>query len=231
MHWPMGTLRSDVPFPWLDILLVLAAVICGAIVGTERARQDKPAGLRTLILVCLGSTLFTMVSFTFTTTTGDSGRVAAQIVTGIGFLGAGAILHSRTTVSGMTTAAAIWIMAAIGVTVGVGRPVEGVGLALLVRVILAGVRQWEVRHLGGYKSVSVEILFDPEEGKTRIRLDCIREEYHVSGPLAIESSADAGLVRGRLDVQLPRRHLHEFLREVVDLPAVRAIREIRTDMP
>src|SRR5512136_1183018 len=132
MHWLTQSWRGELPSPWLEVVLVFTAVCCGAIVGTERERQDKPAGLRTLILVCLGSAVFTMVSYAFTTTTGDSGRVAAQIVTGIGFLGAGAILHSRTTVSGMTTAAAIWMMAAIGITVGAGRPVAGVGLALLV---------------------------------------------------------------------------------------------------
>src|ERR1035437_1968887 len=67
--------------PWLQIALVLISVICGALVGAERESQLKPAGLRTLILVCLGSTAFTMASYAFTTTTGDSGRVAAQIVT------------------------------------------------------------------------------------------------------------------------------------------------------
>src|SRR5512133_73116 len=101
MHWPTFNVRGDLGAPWLEILLALAAVLCGAIVGSERERQDKPAGLRTLILVCLGSAVFTMASYAFTSTTGDSGRVAAQIVTGVGFLGAGAIIHSRTTVSGM----------------------------------------------------------------------------------------------------------------------------------
>ena len=103
LNWATHTLRDQVPSPWLAIILVLAAVVCGAIIGAEREQRDKPAGLRTLLLVCLGSALFTMVSFQFTTTTGDSGRVAAQIVTGIGFLGGGAILHSKNSVTGMTT--------------------------------------------------------------------------------------------------------------------------------
>jgi putative Mg2+ transporter-C (MgtC) family protein len=226
VHWPAYSLRGELTSLWLEVVLVLAAVLCGAIVGTERERHDKPAGLRTLILVCLGSAVFTMVSYAFTTTTGDSGRVAAQIVTGVGFLGAGAILHSRTAVSGMTTAAAIWMMAAIGITVGAGRPLAGLGLALLVRMILAGVRRWEIRHLGGVKSVVVEIVFDPDHGKTQIRLDCVREEFHVSGRLEVEPISGEGTIRSRLDVQLPRRHLHEFLNAVVDIPAVREIREL-----
>src|SRR5215813_5951141 len=97
------------PPPVAAISLTLAAILCGAIVGAERERQEKPAGLRTLVLVCLGSAVFTMASFAFTTTTGDSGRVAAQIVTGIGFLGGGVIIRENIGVRGATTAAAIWI--------------------------------------------------------------------------------------------------------------------------
>ncbi len=230
MHWSTYCLRGELASPGLELIIVLTAILCGAIVGTERERQDKPAGLRTLILVCLGSAVFTMASYAFTTTTGDSGRVAAQIVTGIGFLGAGAILHSRTTVSGMTTAAAIWMMAAVGIVIGIGHPIAGLALAVLLRLILAGVRQWEIRHLGGLKSVVIEVIFDPDHGKTQIRLECVREEFHVSGHLTIESlSPDT--MRARLDVRLPRRHLHEFLDAVVDIPAVREIREIQPKEP
>src|SRR4051812_15981503 len=96
-----GDLRASIGAPWLEIVLAVVAVVCGGIVGAERERREKPAGLRTLILVCLGSAAFTMASFAFTSTTGDSGRVAAQIVTGIGFLGAGAILHGGGFVRGM----------------------------------------------------------------------------------------------------------------------------------
>jgi putative Mg2+ transporter-C (MgtC) family protein len=231
MHWITNGLRGEVPSPWLECVLALAAFFCGTIVGTERERHDKPAGLRTLILVCLGSAVFTMVSYAFTTTTGDSGRVAAQIVTGIGFLGAGAILHSRTTVSGMTTAAAIWMMAAIGITVGVGHPAAGLGLALLVRVILAGVRRWEIRHLGGMIYVAVEIVFDPDHGKTQIRVECVREAFHVGGQMAVQPASGEGAMRGRLDVLLPRRHLHEFLDALVNIPAVREIREFPSEKP
>jgi putative Mg2+ transporter-C (MgtC) family protein len=229
MRWLILSLRGELSSPWLEVALALTAVVCGAIVGTERERQDKPAGLRTLILVCLGSAVFTMVSYAFTSTTGDSGRVAAQIVTGIGFLGAGAILHSRTTVSGMTTAAAIWIMAAIGITVGVGLPSAGLGLALLVRLILAGVRSWEIHHLGGVKCAVIEIVFDPDHGKTQIRLDCVREEFHVSGQLMVQPISNEGTIRVRLDLQMPRRHLHEFLGAVVDIPAVREIQEFPSE--
>src|SRR6266700_2823927 len=87
----VGDWRALLPTPWAQITLVLVSVICGGIIGSERERREKPAGLRTLMLVCLGSALFTIAGYSFTTSTGDSGRVAAQIVTGIGFLGAGVI--------------------------------------------------------------------------------------------------------------------------------------------
>ncbi len=225
-HLLTGSLWGEIPAPWLEIILALGAVLCGAIVGTERERHDKPAGLRTLILVCLGSAVFTMVSFVFTSTTGDSGRVAAQIVTGIGFLGAGAILHSRTSVSGMTTAATVWMTAAIGMTVGAGLPAAGIGLSLIARAVLTSIRRWEIRHLGGMKSSTVEVLFDADCGKTRIRLEQIREEFHANDQPIAYTDAGNGAVRARMDLFLPRRHLHEFLSAVVALPAVREIREL-----
>jgi putative Mg2+ transporter-C (MgtC) family protein len=228
MEWPVHSLRGTLTSPWLELVLVLAAIVCGTIVGTERERHDKPAGLRTLILVCFGSTIFTLVSFAFTTSTGDSGRVAAQIVTGIGFLGAGAILHSRTSVSGMTTAATVWVMAAIGIVIGVGRPLVAIGFAILARLVLVGVRRWEIRHLGGLKLAVVEIVFDPDHGKTQMRLDCLREAYRLSHDLEIEPMPGENNMRARLKVELPRRHLYEFLGEVVEIVGVREVRHLPT---
>jgi len=219
----VDNLRNDMPSPWLEVILALAAVLCGTIIGLERQQRDKPAGLRMLILVCLGSAVFTMVSFVFTTTTGDSGRVAAQIVTGIGFLGAGAIMHSRTSVSGMTTAATIWVTAAIGMTVGAGLPLAGLGLSLLVRFILASILGWEIRHLGGMRSVTVNITFDPDHGKTEIRLNRLRDDFWMAGQrVGLPKSAD-GLDRARMEVKLPQRHLNEFLEALAALHAIREI--------
>lgn len=225
IEWIIHSLRGQLPSPWLEVVLALGAIAAGGIVGMERERHDKPAGLRTLILVCFGSAVFTMVSFAFTTTTGDSGRVAAQVVTGIGFLGAGAILHSRSGVSGMTTAATIWMTAAIGLAVGAGFPAAGVGLSVLVRLVLSGIRGWEIRHLGGMQALSIEVVFDPDHGKSRVRLERLRDEFHIRGQILELGDADDGCRRARVDLQLPRRHLHEFLEALVALPAVREIRE------
>jgi putative Mg2+ transporter-C (MgtC) family protein len=211
--------------PWCQIALALVSAVCGGIVGAERERREKPAGLRTLILVCLGSAVFTMVSFVFTSSTGDSGRVAAQIVTGIGFLGAGVILHGRGNVSGTTTAATIWVMAAIGVTVGTGNAGAALGLSIFVRALLSGVWWWEARSLGGTMMRGVEIEFDPDNGKTRVRIERVLADYSLPDSCASWMS-DGTSARVALRLQLQHRRLRELLDDLVDVPAVKAIRAI-----
>lgn len=104
----------------LTIRLLLAALL-GGIIGAEREWRNKEAGLRTNILITIGSALFTLMSIELTDgRTGDTSRVAAQIVTGIGFLGAGAIMRTDAGIQGLTTAATIWVNAAIGIAVGGG---------------------------------------------------------------------------------------------------------------
>lgn len=99
--------------------LVLSALI-GAFIGMERQTHGRPAGLRTHTLVCLGSTLFTICSYAIAGQESDPGRVAAQIVAGIGFLGAGTIMRQGSIVIGLTSAASIWATAGIGMAIGVG---------------------------------------------------------------------------------------------------------------
>ena len=104
----------------LTIRLLLAALL-GGIIGAEREWRNKEAGLRTNILITIGSALFTLMSIELTDgRTGDTSRVAAQIVTGIGFLGAGAIMRTNGGIQGLTTAATIWVNAAVGVAAGGG---------------------------------------------------------------------------------------------------------------
>ncbi|UNB54442.1 MgtC/SapB family protein [Mycolicibacterium sp. YH-1] len=112
-----------------ELILISIAFVLSAVVGVERHRQVKSAGLRTHTLVGVGSALFTLVSaYGFSTAEGalvtlDPTRIAAQIVSGIGFLGAGVIFVKQNTVSGLTTAASIWLVAAIGMACGAGMPV------------------------------------------------------------------------------------------------------------
>lgn len=126
--------------------LILAALL-GGLVGLEREYKKKEAGLRTFALVSLGSALFTIVSFgAFSVLSGESGvsfdpgRIAGQVVVGIGFLGAGLIIYRRFHVEGLTTAAGLWIVAAIGVAVGTKLYLPAVFTAFLAVGILAGLR-------------------------------------------------------------------------------------------
>ena len=123
--------------PHGEMLLRLAvAALIGALVGYEREREGKPAGIRTHGMVSLGAALFTVVSIYGFEGKGDPARVAAQVVPGIGFLGAGAILHDRLSVRGLTTAASLWVTSAIGVAVGTGMLVMSFVSGVLVFALL-----------------------------------------------------------------------------------------------
>jgi len=129
-------------FAWLrlDLLVQLVlSVLMGGIIGVERELKGKPAGLRTNILICLGATLFTSLSLRFAALySADPARIAAQILPGVGFIGAGTILHTRGSVTGLTSAATIWIVAAIGMAVGSHAYIEAVGTTILVVIVLQG---------------------------------------------------------------------------------------------
>ena len=132
----------------LDLLVKLGlAVLLGGIIGFEREVSGKPAGLRTNILICIGAALLMDVSVHIGLVDGkrigDPARIAAQIVSGVGFLGAGTIMQSQGVVTGLTSAATIWVVAAIGMTVGAGLYVEGIGAGLLVTFVLAGLGSLE----------------------------------------------------------------------------------------
>jgi putative Mg2+ transporter-C (MgtC) family protein len=115
---------------------IALATALGAFVGFERERVGKPAGVRTHGMVALGSALFTVVSIYGFEGKSDPARIAAQIVTGIGFLGAGTILHLRGSVHGLTTAATLWVTAAIGVAVGAGMTLMSIETAALAWILL-----------------------------------------------------------------------------------------------
>lgn len=126
---------------------LVIAIVCGTMVGIERELKGKSAGLRTCILICIGSTLFSSIAslVTNTTGTGDPTRIAAQIVSGIGFLGGGVIIHSQGSVYGITTAAAIWLMAAIGVAIGIELYPVAIFTSALCVLVLIVARQIEIK--------------------------------------------------------------------------------------
>jgi len=102
---------------WLFIQNIVVSALLGGLIGLEREMHDKPAGFRTHVLVCMGAAMFTTLSLSFAGTA-EVSRIAAGVVTGIGFLAAGSIFRDKNRVRGLTTAADIWVVAAIGMTVG-----------------------------------------------------------------------------------------------------------------
>ena len=207
----------------LDLLgyLLIAAVLGGA-VGFEREFRGKAAGLRTNILICLGAALFTRLSISVAGGVGDPARIAAQIVTGVGFIGAGTILHSRGHVSGLTSAATIWLVAAIGVAVGAGALIEAVGATLLVLIVLGvlGALERYLERRSGVSRVSLEVEATPnrvaeieriirdaglqvEEISTEDQAGKLLVHVAMSGPQRQHDKAKLGLLRPSRAIKQP----------------------------
>jgi putative Mg2+ transporter-C (MgtC) family protein len=121
-----------------DVFSILLATFLGAAIGLERELSGKSAGLRTNLLICLGAAIFTIISKRMVVGEGSTARIAAQIVTGVGFLGAGALIQDRRGVHGLTTAATIWLVASIGMACGAGFKDLAVVSTLITIIVLAG---------------------------------------------------------------------------------------------
>lgn len=121
IHFIIGLLRNELGVVLSSTLArLLLAALLGGIIGLERQLRHKPAGLRTNMFICFGSAMFTVLSSQLAGTPADTARIAAQIITGIGFIGAGSILHTRGSVTGLTTAATLFVVAGVGMAAGGG---------------------------------------------------------------------------------------------------------------
>ena len=118
------------------IIRVAISIGIGGLVGLERELENKPAGLRTIILVCLGSTIFMLIGYALGLIDAELGRIVAGVVTGIGFLGAGAIIRARGDVHGLTTAATIWLASGLGLAIGAGLYILAIIACVSVLIVL-----------------------------------------------------------------------------------------------
>jgi putative Mg2+ transporter-C (MgtC) family protein len=152
------------------IIRILISACLGALVGWERERQHQPAGLRTQMILAVGCTLAMALSinlaFQFVPqgVSGDPARLAAQVVSGIGFLGAGAILHYGVNIKGMTTATSLWTVAVIGLTVGAGHYIEAVSTTILLLIILAGITIFERRYIHPFMELNISLKAEDRPG-------------------------------------------------------------------
>ncbi|MEZ0454532.1 MgtC/SapB family protein [Sphingobacterium thalpophilum] len=143
------------------LLNALTSILCGSLIGFEREYRNKSAGFRTVVLICFGSAMFTIVSCLFTGSSSD--RVAANIVTGIGFIGAGVIFKGKLSVSGLTTAAVIWATAGIGMFAGLGKLQYAISFSLFMVLILALFQRIEMLLARYYLVRSLHIKFGSNE--------------------------------------------------------------------
>jgi putative Mg2+ transporter-C (MgtC) family protein len=201
--------------------LMLAAVLGGAI-GAERELNDQPAGLRTHMLLTTGACLFTLISaYGFGRGT-DPSRLAAQIVTGIGFLGGGAIVRDGLTVKGVTTAASIWATASVGVAIGAGSYVLGVGGAVLVVGTLFGLRSADnVLQRWGVSREEYTMLAHTGFDAARV-VELVRREKVSLRGLDRRDNEDATVIT--LSVKLPPRYPAERLLDA--LGRLEGVREV-----
>ncbi len=153
-------------FDWQMLVKLVISAVLGGIIGLQRERAERPAGFRTHVLVCLGSTLIMLISseaFKGNSAV-DPTRIAAQVVTGIGFLGAGTIIRQGSIIKGLTTAASIWVVSAIGLAVGIGYYLGAVITTILVFLVLTIFKIVEERYLTKPEEFKIDIEFDESTG-------------------------------------------------------------------
>ncbi len=217
----------------LPTFLVRSAfsILCGGMIGLERERRGKPAGFRTNTLICLGSCLYMLVSeFIYQrigATPTDPTRIASQVVTGIGFLGAGTIIQSRGTITGLTSAATIWVVAAIGLFIGAGFPWMGLLCSILVLLSLGALRRIEPKLLGRCHVVSCDILYSEQDGRTRAALGSVLSEHDVDISGLETSRVDESTSRIRLSYCDRHPAHYRFLSEVWGIPGIIEVRRPR----
>ena len=211
----------------LDLLgrLLLAAAL-GGIVGLEREVSGKPAGLRTNLLICTGAALLTELSIAVArladpAARADPARIAAQIVSGIGFLGAGTIIQARGSVVGLTTAATLWVVAAIGMAVGARAYVEAVGTTVLVILALILLRRAEDHLVRRAAAAELAVTLDPQPGL----LARVEEEIAAAGftveTLSVDKGPDA--IVATFGISGPRGRREEMIRGLLTLEGVRRV--------
>lgn len=211
---------------WDLLLRIAGGAVLGGIVGVEREVSDQPAGLRTHMLVCLGATLFTLAgafgleAFSEATQI-DPTRIAAQVVTGIGFLGAGAIIRQGVTVRGLTTAAGLWVTAAIGVAVGLGYWEGAIATTAITVGALFGFKRVERRLLRQLKPGRFEFTIEASPEFKFSELTEVLESRRCKIDSARTDTADDGSYHLSLALRLPpRTPAHEIAEALRSLAPV-----------
>lgn len=208
---------------WEIVGRIAVAAVLSGLIGYEREFRGKPAGLRTHALVGIGAAIFTVVGMVGFEGA-DASRVAAQIVTGVGFLGAGAIFRSGDGVEGLTTAAGLWAVAAIGMASGAGAwvpAVVGTVAALIVMVVMAAIDMWVARQTAVMPR-HVEVVLESTDAIRAILKLTGRIDHRVA-QLDLDRHADGG---GVLTLSVPPDHASVTAEMVATIKGVRSARVV-----
>jgi putative Mg2+ transporter-C (MgtC) family protein len=205
------------------IVKLLLSVVIGGAIGAEREYRSKSAGFRTMTLICLGATLFTVFS-QFIGGAGNPDRIASNIVTGIGFVGAGVIFKGDNIgkINGVTTAAMIWVTAALGMGIGAGylliTSIAGV-LILMVLLTFSLLEGWidRVNQIRSYKIVC------PFESDTLHRYETLFTAYHLKFKRTRQSKSDQNMLSGEWIVQGSEKNHRDVVHELMSDPSVKAL--------
>lgn len=210
---------------------IFFAILCGGIIGLERELKNKPAGIKTNILICLGATLYTSISVLLAMSFSDGGhygdpaRVAAQIVTGIGFLGGGTIIQSRGTVLGLTTAATIWVVAAIGMCIGIGHVDIAVICSITIILVLVGAGLFEDRILGRSLTFACEMVVDDPGGQVRFAINqALAQNNLVLDDFDVASKGALTVLKCKYSGH--RTDQKKFILDLWSTPGVREVKQV-----
>ena len=221
----LTTLNTDFAQWSLVLLQLLVGTICGGLIGYQRETHDSPAGFRTHILVCVGSAIFMMVSKIVGASTHDMGRIAAQVASGIGFLGAGTIIKQGSIVRGLTTAASLWAVAAIGLAVGFGGETMAVALigTIVVFLALSALKNVETRMEHRHHFSLAMTMASPRE-----RVSWLQEQFTTRGvaltSVAITDERDNSAEVTVEGISAGTATVEDVVRELIKLTDVRYVR-------
>lgn len=206
------------------------ALVCGGLIGLERERRGKPAGLRTNILICLGSAIYMIVGDLISygsEVASDPARIAAQVVTGIGFIGAGTIIQSRGTITGLTSAAVTWTVAAVGITIGAGHTMLAVFFTLLILFVLSILSRFERRLLGKCDFSKCTIQMEDKDGLAWAKVNEILREYDVPAEHYEIAKKGKKII---LNLKYCERHASHN-RFLFDLWSSPGVKDVQSDLP
>ncbi|MGY3213093.1 MgtC/SapB family protein [Mucilaginibacter sp. HD30] len=200
-----------------DIFSIITSIICGGIIGFEREYKNKSTGFRTILLITLGSTIFTIVS---KHGVGADDRISANIITGIGFIGAGVIFKDKMSVLGLTTAAVIWTSAAIGMTAGIGYYSLAIVFTVITWIILVLVNKIEVLIGDLKKSKVVNITFNDNDVKQLGLIEDRIKELHLKSKRLQVFKADKALC-AVLEIAGTKQNADKLIIEMLQMEEIR----------